>query len=200
MVKKRDQPGRSAWGEPGGAGVLPGGRPGSGRPAPQRGHGAPACRCGAAARPPVPAASLTATAPPRLPALRPRPGCRLARAPGYARRRTPSEATDQPHDLAQDPHLALAGADGDRRHGRMLGLEQDRLPVAREALDRGLAVDQRDDDVARLRLVLPAHHHEVALDDVRVDHALAADAQAEEVVAPAAQPGGIERERALAVL
>ena len=71
---------------------------------------------------------------------------------------------------------------------------------AGEPLDGRLPVHQRHDDVPRLRVVLAPDEHEVALDDVRVDHALAADPQAEDVIAPPADPRRIERQRALAVL
>src|SRR5262249_37484983 len=73
----------------------------------------------------------------------------------------------------------------------MLGLEDDALAVALIALDGGLAarlgLDHRDDDVVELRAVLLAHQHQVAVADVGVDHAVAAHAEREQVLAPTGQ-------------
>src|SRR5262249_24285371 len=82
----------------------------------------------------------------------------------------------------------------------MLGPEKGGVRLAREPLDGGLAIDQRHDDVAGLSMVLTPYEDEVSLDDVRVDHALAAHPEAEDVLAPSADPRGIQRQRALPVL
>ncbi|CAA9501406.1 MAG: LexA, partial [uncultured Solirubrobacteraceae bacterium] len=42
--------------------------------------------------------------------------------------------------------------------------------LAEEPLDRRLLPHPRDDDLAVARGLLLAHHHEVALEDARVDH------------------------------
>src|SRR5215831_881907 len=113
---------------------------------------------------------------------------------------TRSDATDEPYDLAENPEVLLTFPDHDGRHGRMLRPQQNGMPFAREPLDRRLTVDERDDDVARMGMVLAAHQDEVPLDDVGVDHAFPAHPEAEHVVAPATDPRGIERQGALAVL
>src|SRR5712691_407375 len=86
----------------------------------------------------------------------------------------------------------------------MLGLEDDALAVALEALDGGLVARlglyQRDHDVVALGAVLPAHQHQVAVTDVRADHAVTADAEREEVLAPPRQRVRRDRELALAIL
>src|SRR5262245_2925799 len=87
----------------------------------------------------------------------------------------------------------------------MLGLEHHTLAVARKALDGGLTFaalrfHERDHDVVRRRTVLPSHEHEVAVADVRGDHALAAHAQREQVFAASRQRGGRDVQLALAVL
>ena len=74
------------------------------------------------------------------------------------------------------------------------GLQHDALAVAREALHGGLVVHERSDDVTGLRRVLAPDEDEVAVHDVGVDHAVAAHAQREEVLALALEPVGLQRD------
>src|SRR6266511_2182708 len=99
-----------------------------------------------------------------------------------------SGSPDQADDLPDDPELVLSGPHDDWREGRMLGLQDDGFAIPREALDRRLPVNERDDDLAGLGMVLPAHHDDIAVDDVRVHHALAVDPQAEDLVGLGPEP------------
>src|SRR5438874_2331512 len=116
-----------------------------------------------------------------------------------------SESPKHADDLAEDRHGRAPRVDDDRRHRRMLGLEHDPLPVTRKALDRrlGLArlrLHERDHDVVGRRVVLPPHEHEIAVADVRLDHAFAAYAEREQLLGPAGQRGGGDVQLPLAVL
>src|SRR6185436_15774510 len=82
--------------------------------------------------------------------------------------------------------------------------EDDALTVALEALDGGLVArvgfHQGHDDVVELRAILTAHQHEIAVADVRADHALAAHAQRKEIFTTARQRTGRDRQLSLAIL
>ena len=86
----------------------------------------------------------------------------------------------------------------------MLGLEDDAVTVALEALDGGLVarvgLHQRHDDVVELGAVLTADQHEVAVADVGADHALAPHAECEQILATAGQRAGRDRQVAFAIL
>src|SRR5256712_8188052 len=87
----------------------------------------------------------------------------------------------------------------------MLLLEHDALALARKALDgrlalAGLRLHERDHDVVGRRAVLPPYEHEVTVADVRLDHALAAHAQREQILAAARQRGGTDVQPAPPVL
>src|SRR3990172_9191011 len=84
---------------------------------------------------------------------------------------------DQPDDLALDVHVPGQ----DRLQGRVLGLQPDVIGLAVVALDRGLVLNARHDDVAVARGGLTADDDEVAVVDARPDHAVAADADDERV-------------------
>src|SRR5688572_23959679 len=85
----------------------------------------------------------------------------------------------------------------------MLGLEHHAIAVALVALDGGFGVVARADhghhDVVDLRALLTPDEHEVALADVRLDHAVAPHAQREQVFAPSRQRPGGDLDVALAV-
>ena len=77
----------------------------------------------------------------------------------------------------------------DRLERLVLGLEPDAVGLAEEALagrlvGRLVVAGERDDDVAVPRVLLPAHDDVVAVEDARVDHRVALDAQ-EELLAAA---------------
>src|SRR5262245_28239323 len=168
-----------------------------------RGRVAPAEAAVRGAWPDVQGVTAIALAPP--PPGRRRAGPRWRQSP-WTRGREPtalrerSEATDEPHDLAEDPQVFFALPDDDGRHGRMLRTKEDGVSVTGESLDGRLAVYQGHNAVAGLGMTLATHEHEVALDDVGVDHALPADPETEDVVPSPADPGRIERERAIPIL
>src|SRR5437773_8678694 len=115
------------------------------------------------------------------------------------------DAADQSDDSPDDAHGLLPGVDDDGSERGILGFEDDARPVAQEALDRGLAlpalgVDESDDDVVRLGAVLSPDQHEVAIANVSTDHAVAAHAQREDVLAVPRQRRARQRRRTLAVL
>src|SRR5262245_58587904 len=128
---------------------------------------------------------------------------RSSMAVGWTQAAYISEAPHHTDDLADDLHAARI--DDDRSHRGVLRLEHDALAVAQEALDGGLALarvtlEQCDDDVVGLGRVLSADQDQVAIADVRVDHALAAHAQRKEVLTAARQEARRQRHLALAVL
>src|SRR3989475_13058182 len=115
------------------------------------------------------------------------------------------DAADQSDDSPDDANGLLPGVDDDGSERGILGFEDDARPVAQEALDRGLAfpalgVDESDDDVVRLGAVLSPDQHEVAIANVRADHAVAAHAQREDVLAVPRKRRGRQRQLTLAVL
>src|SRR6267142_2290828 len=117
-----------------------------------------------------------------------------------------SETSEQPDDLAENRDRASGWIDDDRRHRLILGLEHDARAVAHEALHRRLALaarlrlDHRDDDVVRLRGVLPPDEHEIAVADMGLDHRLAPDAEREDVLAAPGQRRRGDRHLAFAIL
>jgi hypothetical protein len=72
--------------------------------------------------------------------------------------------------------------------GRVVRGEEDRIDLAREALQDRLFFNKGHNDVPRLGCLLPAHQDKIALDDVRVHHAVATHAEREEVFPLARQP------------
>src|SRR5262245_48571550 len=93
-------------------------------------------------------------------------------------------ATDRADDAPDDPEDAEAGilADHDRRVFLIGGHELDPVPVGPVVLDRGLFIEQRDDDLAGARGLLLLDDDVVALQDPRVDHAVAAHLEREQVL------------------
>src|ERR1700693_3070913 len=95
----------------------------------------------------------------------------------------PGEPLELPEDsdhLAEN--LDMLRVDGLERV--VLRLEPDAAVVAEETLDGGLVrrlvfARKRDDDVAVLRILLPADDHDVAVEDACVDHRLALHAKQE---------------------
>src|SRR5437016_36925 len=89
-----------------------------------------------------------------------------------------SETAEQSDHFAEDPYVALPWIHDERSHGGILRLEHDALAVTQVPLHRDFAFagrvgrDHRDDDVVRMRAVLAPHDDEVAIADVRVDHAV----------------------------
>ena len=67
----------------------------------------------------------------------------------------------------------------DRREGVVLGHQVDAAVDALEALDRRLVLDLGDDDLAVVRRRALRDDHEVAVEDARVDHRVAGDAEHE---------------------
>ena len=114
--------------------------------------------------------------------------------------RTRSDATDEPHDLAEDPQVLLPFPDDDGPHGRMLRPEEDGMRVAREPLHGRLAVDQRHHDVAgwawswrRTSTRSPSTMWALIM--------LSPRTRSPKTSSPRpADPRGIERQRALAIL
>src|SRR3972149_11400771 len=84
---------------------------------------------------------------------------------------------DQPDDLALDVHVPGQ----DRLQSRVLGLQPDVVGLAVVALDRGLVLNARHDDVAVAGGGLTAGDEEVAVVDAGADHAVAAAAYDERV-------------------
>src|SRR5687768_13608721 len=86
----------------------------------------------------------------------------------------------------------------------MLGLEHDTVTVALVALDGGFGVvagaDHSHYDVVDLRALLTADEDEIAVADVRIDHAVTAHTQREQVFAPSRQRAGSDLELALPIL
>ena len=76
-------------------------------------------------------------------------------------------------------------------------MQLDAVASFAQRLDRGLVFDQGDDDLSRLGIGLLAHDDEVAGQDARVEHALALDAQAEQLARCASR---LERDVAVEVL
>jgi competence protein ComEC len=105
-------------------------------------------------------------------------GLRLVPARDPERRRRWSGAAsigaDQADHAALNLHLVSAVEPG--AIGRVGGLQRDGAALAAQALERRLVVvDQRHDDVAVVRRLLPADHHDVAVVDAGLDHAVALD-------------------------
>src|SRR5216117_2602292 len=117
-----------------------------------------------------------------------------------------SEAAYQSDDLAENPDLPLARVHHDGFHRPVLGLEHDAGAVPEIALHRRLGVaarfglEQGDDDIVGLSRLLAPHQDEVAVADVRVDHALAPDTEREHVRAVAGKRRGRDGDLALDVL
>jgi hypothetical protein len=83
--------------------------------------------------------------------------------------------SEQPNHPSDNPKLALR--DGDRRVLLVLRFERDHTVFLEEAFQRRLALDQRAHDVAIFRLALLLNDHPVAVQDTRIDHAVAFDSQ-----------------------
>ena len=84
--------------------------------------------------------------------------------------------------------------------GRIFGVEKGLPALQEEALQRGLAIDEGGDDVARARLAR-REEDDVVLDDVGADHGVAADAQREELrVGADAERRGIDGDVAVGLL
>ena len=92
-------------------------------------------------------------------------------------------------------HHALDGELGGREQvgvARIFGAEKSLAALQEETLERGLAVDERGDDVARARLAR-GKEDDVVFDDVGADHGIAADAQREDLgVGAHAERGGVD--------
>src|SRR5438034_3683022 len=118
----------------------------------------------------------------------------------------PSKASQQPDDLAEDPYVSLLRIHDDRRHRWILRLEHDARAIAEIALDRrfpltrGFRRHHRHDDVVRVRGLLTSYEHEVTVADVRVDHAVAAYTQREDVLTAIRQRRRCERQLTLPIL
>src|SRR5258706_4731961 len=107
---------------------------------------------------------------------------------GAGRRGTKRVALRSIESLAEHPDHAANHADkahvrrDDRFKGGVFGDQLDVAVAAFEALDRGVTVHHGDHDRAVGRLLLRTHQDEVAIQDARVDHALAPDLEQEETL------------------
>src|SRR6185312_2829089 len=84
-----------------------------------------------------------------------------------------SELAHEPDHHAEDLE-AVVGTNG--RVRLVLGAQDELAALAVEALQRELVVDDRDDDVATLRGGALLDDDEIAVEDTRVDHRVALDA------------------------
>ena len=79
------------------------------------------------------------------------------------------------------PRIATARRQARSARTRVLGMQLHPPPARPEGLDRGLVPDPRHDDVAVRGGRLPPHDHQIARQDARPGHALAAHPQREQV-------------------
>ena len=100
-------------------------------------------------------------------------------------------------------HYALDSELGGREEigvARIFGAEKRLTALQEKTLERGLAVDERGDDVTRARLAR-GEEDDVVLDDVGADHGIAAHAQREDFgVGAHAERGGVDGDVAVGFL